>query len=176
MGSPPGSLPVVGSPLKLDQVLGGRPTWWDLFLPSGLSVSAKQDQESGKPKNSSKNGFRHPLVAAKYLEDKQKLGPYTARYHYYDKNSNSVLEMYRFEPPGGNKEFRPVQLRDDNRWHIGLQKDKLLPLYHLVTLQRRPNEMVFLLEGEKCANIGASWGLLTITTAHRARAHSRQSW
>src|SRR6516165_6625356 len=28
-------------------------TWWDLFLPSGLSVSAKQDRESGKPKTSS---------------------------------------------------------------------------------------------------------------------------
>jgi hypothetical protein len=79
----------------------------------------------------------------------------SAVYTYADANGAVMRLIYRFEVGNGltKKEFRPLTCwRDKNGvlgWKFQDIPDKR-PLYQLDELERRPNEPVLLVEGEKC--------------------------
>ena len=51
-----------------------------------------------------------------------------------------------------------------------------LPLFHLPQLIARPSEVVFIVEGEKCACELATLGLLVTTSAHGAKSRQKTDW
>ncbi len=83
------------------------------------------------------------------------------------------MQTLRFEPRvGGNKTIRPIHARDDG-WALG-DPDGFLPLYRLDSL--RLEETVYVVEGEKAADAGASIGLNVTTSAHGASSAAKSDW
>jgi putative DNA primase/helicase len=151
-------------------------TWKELFGPSGLpsgplrsdngSIQKPKTAKSRTTEKSKGRGHRLPLLAID--KARQDLGPPTEKYYYEDADAEDVLCMFRFEPPGRKKEFRPVH-KDGDQWYLGLPPDRPLPLFHLTNILQRKTEPVFLFEGEKCADIGTELGLFATTTAHGSK-------
>lgn len=82
------------------------------------------------------------------------LGFKTAAWYYRDAEGRSLGAVYRFDPPGERKQFRPLTL-----WRRGTQQQwrweswpKPRPLYGLDRLAARPNASVIVTEGEKAAD------------------------
>jgi hypothetical protein len=95
-------------------------------------------------------------------------------YSYLGREGAEVAQVVRFEPSsGGAKDFRPVSPDGQGRWRIG-DPVSLWPLFQLPSLRDR--ERVYVVEGEKAADAGASIGLATTTSAHGARAPAKSDW
>ena len=82
------------------------------------------------------------------------LGQPTARWTYCDAEGAALFHLWRFEPPGARKEFRPLTLGRDAkglrwRWKAGPAPR---PLYGLERLAARPDAPVIVCEGEKSAD------------------------
>jgi hypothetical protein len=82
------------------------------------------------------------------------LGQPTARWTYGDAEGAALFHLWRFDPPGVGKEFRPVTLGRDAkglrwRWKAGPAPR---PLYGLECLAARPDAPVIVCEGEKSAD------------------------
>jgi hypothetical protein len=97
----------------------------------------------------------------------------TRREVYHDRNGNEDFHIVRFDN-NKEKEFRPFY-RSGSRWVMSDPPGKL-PLFHLPELIARPNEPVFIVEGEKCACALASVGLLATTSAHGATSAQKTDW
>jgi hypothetical protein len=96
-----------------------------------------------------------------------------ARHVYRDLSGVELMRALRFEAPGGgNKTIRPMHARG-NGWALG-DPDGALPLYRLDEL--RLNETVYVVEGEKAADAGASIGLNVTTSAHGATSAAKSDW
>lgn len=96
-----------------------------------------------------------------------------AQHRYRDLSGAELMRALRFEPPGGgDKTIRPIHARDDG-WALG-DPDGLLPLYRLDSL--RFHETVYVVEGEKAADAGASIGLNVTTSAHGASSAAKSDW
>jgi putative DNA primase/helicase len=88
-----------------------------------------------------------------------------------------IMRIYRFdvgEKDDGRKEkeFRPVHA-DAGGWALGDPPGKL-PLYCLPELGG--DEPVYVLEGEKCANLGRGLGLVATTSAHGSKGAHKTDW
>ena len=97
----------------------------------------------------------------------------TRRDVYHDRNGNEHLIVVRFDGDDG-KQFRPFS-RNGSGW---VEKDPQgkLPPFRLPELTARPNEQVFIVEGEKCACELATLGLLVTTSAHGANSAHKTDW
>ena len=91
------------------------------------------------------------------------LGPATAKWDYLDANSKLIAVVYRYDPPGGKKEFRPW---DAKRRKMAPPEPR--PLYNQpgITLASE----VILVEGEKCAQALIDAGICATTAMHGANA------
>jgi putative DNA primase/helicase len=80
------------------------------------------------------------------------LGPATAKWDYRDTTSQLLAVVYRYDPPGGDKEFRPW---DAKRRKMTPPEPR--PLYNQSGIALA--DQVILVEGEKCAQalIDAGW-------------------
>jgi len=76
--------------------------------------------------------------------------------------------------PGKGKDYRPIH-RDNGRYPVGDPPGKL-PLYNLVALLAQRDQVVYVTEGEKCADAMASLGLRSTTSAHGAHAADKTDW
>lgn len=91
------------------------------------------------------------------------LGPATAKWDYRDAEGGLIAVVYRYDPPGRKKEFRP--------WDVKRRKmtpPDPRPLYNqpgLVVSSR-----VVLVEGEKCAQALIDLGVCATTAMHGAKA------
>jgi putative DNA primase/helicase len=91
------------------------------------------------------------------------LGPATAKWDYLDAQGNLIAVVYRYDPPGRKKEFRP--------WDVRRRKPtppEPRPLYNqpgIVTA-----DQVVLVEGEKCAQALIDVGICATTAMHGANA------
>ncbi|AKH37560.1 MULTISPECIES: phage/plasmid primase, P4 family [Nitrosomonas] len=91
------------------------------------------------------------------------LGPATAKWDYLDASGKLITVVYRYDPPGRKKEFRP--------WDARRRKNappEPRPLYNQPGIAKA--EQVILVEGEKCAQALINLGIVATTAMHGANA------
>ncbi|SDD22459.1 phage/plasmid primase, P4 family [Aquimonas voraii] len=91
------------------------------------------------------------------------LGPATAKWDYLDAAGMLIAVVYRYDPPGRKKEFRPW----DARRRKTAPPDPR-PLYHQPGIVAAAQ--VVLVEGEKCAQALIDTGICATTAMHGANA------
>jgi hypothetical protein len=91
---------------------------------------------------------------------------------YHDADRFELMRVYRIDKADGGKEFLPVHA-DHVGWHIGDPPGKL-PLYHLNELAAA--DTVYVLEGEKCADLVRKLGLVATTSSHGNASAHRSNW
>lgn len=91
------------------------------------------------------------------------LGPATAKWDYLDASGGLIAVVYRYDPPGGKKEFRPW---DAKRRKMTPPDPR--PLYNQPGMVAA--DTVVLVEGEKCAQALIDAGIVATTAMHGANA------
>ncbi len=110
---------------------------------------------------------RAPAIAPRKTKKKEApvddLGPATAKWDYFDAAGQLIAIVYRYDPPGGKKEFRP--------WDVKRRKmapPDPRPLFNQPGM--KDAAQVVLVEGEKCAQTLISAGVTATTAMHGANA------
>lgn len=91
------------------------------------------------------------------------LGPATAKWDYLDAEGKLIAVVYRYDPPGRRKEFRPW---DAKRRRMTPPEPR--PLYNQLGIAIA--DTVVLAEGEKCAQSLIDAGIVATTAMHGANA------
>ncbi|MBN8715957.1 MAG: hypothetical protein J0H95_03145 [Xanthomonadales bacterium] len=91
------------------------------------------------------------------------LGPATAKWDYLDAQGHLIAVVYRYDPPGQKKQFRPW---DAKRHKMAPPEPR--PLYNQPGLVSAAQ--VVLVEGEKCAQALIDAGVVATTAMHGANA------
>ena len=91
------------------------------------------------------------------------LGPATAKWDYLDRDGKLIAVVYRYDPPGRRKEFRPW---DAKRRKMAPPDPR--PLYNQPGMAA--SDVVVLTEGEKCAQALIGHGVCATTAMHGAKA------
>lgn len=91
------------------------------------------------------------------------LGPATAKWDYLDAAGKLIAVVYRYDPPGRKKEFRPWDARRRK-----MAPPEPRPLYNQPGLTRAAQAV--LVEGEKCAQALIDAGVTATTAMHGANA------
>lgn len=97
---------------------------------------------------------------------------HTASWPYQRAGGQEAFRVARFDRPDGDKQYRPLHKTAEG-WVIA-DPPEPLPLYNLPELKN--SGPVYVLEGEKCADIAKSIGLLATTSAHGAKAANKTNW
>ena len=93
----------------------------------------------------------------------QKLGEPTAKWDYTDAQGKLIASVYRYDPKGGRKQFRP--------WDAlkGVMKaPEIRPLYNQIGMASA--DTIVLVEGEKCAEALIALGICATTAMNGAKA------
>ena len=85
---------------------------------------------------------------------------------------NADFVVQRFNFPDGGKSFVPLS-RVNGRWHLKDPAGKL-PLYRVDSLAAA--SIVFVLEGEKCADLVCDLGLVATTSAIGSKSAKKTDW
>ena len=104
-----------------------------------------------------------PSKASRKEAPVDELGPATAKWDYLDVAGKLIAVVYRYDPPGRKKEFRPW----DARRRKTAPPDPR-PLYHQPGIAGAAQ--VVLVEGEKCAQALIDAGICATTAMHGANA------
>ena len=91
------------------------------------------------------------------------LGPATAKWDYLDASGHLIAVVYRYDPPGQKKQFRPW---DAKRRKMAPPDPR--PLYNQPGM--KDAAQVVLVEGEKCAQSLIDAGIVATTAMHGANA------
>lgn len=91
------------------------------------------------------------------------LGPATAKWDYLDAQGHLIAVVYRYDPPGQKKQFRPW---DAKRRKMAPPDPR--PLYNQSGMTS--TAQVVLVEGEKCAQALIDAGIVATTAMHGANA------
>ncbi len=91
------------------------------------------------------------------------LGPATMRWNYLDREGKLLAVVYRYDPPGRKKEFRPWDARRRK-----MAPPEPRPLYNQPGMADA--QMIVLVEGEKCADALIGAGIVATTAMHGAKA------
>ena len=91
------------------------------------------------------------------------LGPATAKWDYLDASGHLIAVVYRYDPPGQKKQFRPW---DAKRRKMAPPDPR--PLYNQPGM--KDAAQVVLVEGEKCAQALIDAGIVATTAMHGANA------
>lgn len=130
----------------------------DLFVPSPASTPMTAP---------SKSGFSTLDSAVKWMA--RKLDAIAdCRWTY-----NASFVVVRFNLKDGSKEFKPFR-QDSDGWRM---KDPVgkLPLYHVPEVAAAP--IVWVLEGEKCADLACDrLGLTATTSSHGSKSAPKTDW
>ena len=98
-----------------------------------------------------------------------------ARYPYLGRDGDVLYEVIRYRQPNGRKTFRQRQPEAGGGWRYDLDGLTRV-LYRLPELIARPDEWVYLVEGEKDADALHDAGLLATTAPQGAEAAGRKYW
>ncbi len=91
------------------------------------------------------------------------LGKATAKWDYLDTHGHLIAVVYRYDPPGQRKQFRPW---DAKRRKMAPPEPR--PLYNQPGMAKA--DQIVLVEGEKCAQVLIDQGICATTAMHGARA------
>jgi putative DNA primase/helicase len=150
----------------------------DLF-PGELSdyVRSKYGRAGKKPKASTTVRSKGKVFATddealEHLKGYMKRDP-VASYVYEDARRNRVMVQLRFDTPEG-KEFRPISLGPDGWVLAGMPAPRIL--YRLPEILERPDEVIYVCEGEKAANAVRNLGLLATTSPNGSQSAKKTDW
>ncbi|MBU9608231.1 phage/plasmid primase, P4 family [Burkholderia multivorans] len=104
-----------------------------------------------------------PVRRAKKDAPVDDLGPATAKWDYLDAAGKLIAVVYRYDPPGRKKEFRPWDARRRK-----MAPPEPRPLYNQPGLTSA--SQAILVEGEKCAQALIGVGIVATTAMHGANA------
>lgn len=104
-----------------------------------------------------------PKQARRQAPPKDDLGPATAKWDYLDADGRLIAVVYRYDPPGQKKQFRPW---DAKRRKMTPPEPR--PLYNQPGMKNA--QEVVLVEGEKCAQALIDAGIVATTAMHGANA------
>lgn len=168
LGSPGDSLEVVlegeKAGLWTDRATGqGGDTFALLAMCHGLDVHTNFPRVLEIA--SSLAGIAQPKPHGKSLRHApvDDLGPATGKWDYQDAQGQLIAVVYRYDPPGGKKEFRPW---DAKRRKTAPPNPR--PLYNQPGMVN--SEQIVLVEGEKCAQTLIDLGICATTAMHGANA------
>ena len=136
---------------------------------------------SGTRRSSAPQRFRSYFTLAAYLRKRYGDGTDITGWIYHNAQGREIFRVLRIDYLGADgskaKSYRPCHESEDGRWLLS-RPDGLLPLYRLpAILAASPEEIVTVLEGEKCADIAAALGLPSATaSAHGAQAPHMTDW
>lgn len=139
--------------------------------------SAPQAATKAKANKGSRRKKSDPPVYATakdaIAELERKHGPRSAAWTYEDAGGDPVGMVVRWDTHSG-KDIRPVS-KTGKGWIVGGMAEPR-PLYRLPELLARPDERVYVCEGEKAAEAAASIGLLTTTSPHGCESAKTADW
>ena len=104
-----------------------------------------------------------PARKSKSVPPVDDLGPATAKWDYLDASGKLIAVVYRYDPPGRKKEFRPWDARRRK-----MAPPDPRPLYNQPGVTGAAQ--VVLVEGEKCAQSLIDTGIVATTAMHGANA------
>ena len=104
-----------------------------------------------------------PVRKGKSVPPVDDLGPATAKWDYLDASGKLIAVVYRYDPPGRKKEFRPWDARRRK-----MAPPDPRPLYNQPGMSSAAQ--VVLVEGEKCAQALIGAGIVATTAMHGANA------
>lgn len=168
LGSPGDSLEVVlegeKAGLWTDRATGDGGDIFDL-IAAHLGVSITTDFPRILVQATDLLGHARSLPLRKDKKDAptDDLGPATAKWDYLDASGKLIAVVYRYDPPGRKKEFRPW---DAKRRKTAPPEPR--PLYNQPGILEA--EQVILVEGEKCAQALIDQGYVATTAMHGANA------
>ena len=100
---------------------------------------------------------------------------FTSLHKYTDKIGIPTHWRVRLDHPDKGKEIRPISFID-GKWELKEPKfSNGTPLYNLYEIYKRPDETVWIVEGEKCADALSQIGLLA-TTSGSATSANNANW
>ncbi|MCM2479183.1 phage/plasmid primase, P4 family [Serpentinimonas maccroryi] len=168
LGSPGGSLEVVidgeKAGLWTDRATGDGGDIFDL-IAAYLGVDVLHDFSKVLQHAGGLVG-RVPAMPARKAKKEapvDDLGPATAKWDYLDAAGQLIAVVYRYDPPGRKKEFRPW---DAKRRKMAPPEPR--PLYNQPGMTAATQ--VVLVEGEKCAQALIEAGVVATTAMHGANA------
>jgi hypothetical protein len=150
----------------------------DLF-PSRNGRTQPRKPKHPEPKKPSGKAYVTAKEALSALDDMMKRkhqGERAGKWRYRDAGGNLVALVLRFDLPTekGQKQaktFRPVSRWEDG-WH--LCDPEQWPLYRVNELSAA--EVVYVVEGEKCADSLMNVGITATTSAHGSQSPHRTDW
>ncbi|MCG9076335.1 phage/plasmid primase, P4 family [Laribacter hongkongensis] len=168
LGSPGDSLEVVldgeKAGLWTDRATGDGGDIFDLIATSlGVSVQADFPRVLRHAAELIGHAPALPMRKGKKEAPVDDLGPATAKWDYFDAAGKLIAVVYRYDPPGRKKEFRPW---DAKRRKMAPPEPR--PLYNQPGLAAASR--VVLVEGEKCAQSLIELGVVATTAMHGANA------
>ena len=168
LGSPGDSLEVVlegeKSGLWTDRATGDGGDIFALIAASiGASVHADFSRVLDEAADLLGRSRSAPVRKTKKEAPVDELGPATAKWDYHDAGGKLIAVVYRYDPPGRKKEFRPW---DAKRRKMAPPDPR--PLYNQPGLAAA--SQVVLVEGEKCAQALIDADIVASTAMHGATA------
>ncbi len=168
LGSPGDSLEVVldgeKAGLWTDRATGDGGDVFDLIAAqAGLHVATGFSQVLERAVQLLGLSSAQPVRRKRREPPTDELGPATAKWDYLDAAGKLLGVVYRYDPPGGAKEFRPW---DAKRRKMAPPDPR--PLYNQPGLASA-TQVVFV-EGEKCAQALIDAGIVATTAMHGANA------
>lgn len=114
-----------------------------------------------------------PTAAEAVAELERQYGRRANLWTYHGADMNPAGLVIRWDTPTGQT-IRPVS-KTPAGWIIGGMPEPRL-LYHLPDLLTRGGEVVYVVEGEKCADALAGLGLLVTTSPHGSKSAGKADW
>ncbi|WP_264376458.1 AAA family ATPase [Wolbachia endosymbiont (group B) of Idaea aversata] len=87
----------------------------------------------------------------------------THSWNYYDENGQVIVKVYRSDPPGKKKVYKPFDVKQSK-----FAAPEIRPLYNIPEILK--SDKVILVEGEKCAEALIEQGIVATTTMSGANA------
>lgn len=136
------------------------------LMPEGKGASRPAKQ---KPKRTYASGAEAEAAAVRSCG---KGAMIAASWDYFDKHGAFVLRVLRVKIPD-DKTFRPIHQLGSGRWALG-DPEGQLPLYRLNDI--RPDGVVLVAEGEKCADELVRLSYCATTASHGAGSAWKTDW
>lgn len=142
-------------------------------MPSGRRTSSKPARKRESDRRSRKDRRVRATPDDAIAEMEGRDGPSSYLWTYHNAAGEPVGVIVRWDSADG-KEIRPVS-KAANGWIIGGMPEPR-PLYRLPELLGRPDEIVYVAEGEKAADAATTIGLLATTSPHGSQSADKTDW
>ncbi len=147
------------------------------LMPADCGRSGRARRRTPAPKAKKGKGGKDEQVYATVddaiTELERRHGVHAATWTYYDAEGETVGVVVRWDNAAG-KDIRPIS-KIPQGWIIGGMAEPR-PLYRLPELLARPDERVYVCEGEKAADAAASIDLLATTSPHGSKSAAKVDW